>query len=92
MKKNYTKKQAKKFFDKNCYFCGEDCYELLDAHRILPGCDGGKYHERNMITVCACCHRRIHGSGEIVIDKKYLSTKGWVLHYFVDGVEHWRDI
>jgi len=83
-----SRKQIKKLYDKRCYFCGEEQYELLDVHRITPGSEGGKYHEWNTVTVCANCHRRCH-AGEIKIDRKYLSTKGIVLHFWKDGQEFW---
>lgn len=75
---------------KQCFFCEEDNYELLDAHRILPGEEGGKYHNWNILVTCANCHRRIH-SGEIVVDRKYLGTQGsLIVHYWRDGKEFWQ--
>lgn len=77
-------------FNKKCLFCGESDYDLLDVHRILPGEQGGTYHDRNTVCSCALCHRKAH-SGRIVIQGKYLSTSGeWVLHYVEDGEEKWR--
>lgn len=87
--KRYSKKRIKKLIDKKCFFCAESNYNLLDTHRILEGAKGGKYLEHNMLTICSNCHRRVH-AGEIVIDRKYDSTSGPVVHYFVDGVEYWR--
>jgi hypothetical protein len=87
--KRYTKKQIKKLVQKNYFFCHEDNYALLDAHRIHEGCKGGTYHELNMLCVCSNCHRRVH-SGEIVIDRKYMSTKGIVVHYWRNGKEFWE--
>ncbi len=88
--KKYTKKQILKLVANVCYFCGENDYNLLDAHRILEGHLGGTYHERNTVVVCATCHRKIH-SGRIIIHGKYLTTgkKQWILHYFIDGEEKW---
>lgn len=75
--------------DKKCKFCEEKNYCTLDVHRITPGSSGGKYTEHNTVTCCSCCHRKIH-DGKIKIDRKYPSTKGWVLHYFDEkGQEHW---
>ena len=86
---NRIRKHAKKMVEGRCRFCGESDPSLLDSHRIVPGSAGGVYHERNEVTVCANCHRRVH-AGTIVIDRKYLSThKGWILHYWLDGVERW---
>lgn len=88
-RKRYIRKQIKKLVEKHCFFCKEDNYALLDAHRILPGEKNGKYHELNMLCVCSNCHRRIH-SGEIIVDRKYMSTKGIVIHYWRDGQEFWE--
>jgi len=84
-----SKKQIKKLYDGQCYFCKENDYALLDSHRIVPGEDGGKYTTFNTLTCCANCHRRIH-AGEIKIDRKYYSTSGkWVLHYWINEEEKW---
>lgn len=88
-KKHLVNKVAKKRFDGKCKFCPCDKYELLDLHRIKEGCDGGAYTEPNTVTCCANCHRLIH-AGYIKLDRKYPSATGrWVLHYWVDGVEHY---
>jgi len=79
-------KKIKKKVDKKCYFCNEDDYNLLDVHRILPGEKNGKYTQNNTVVCCANCHRRIH-AGQIKIDRWCLSTKGRVLHYFMEGEE-----
>jgi hypothetical protein len=82
-------KKIKKLIDKKCYFCGENNYCVLDVHRILPGSEGGIYSEHNSVTACSNCHRKIH-DGKIKLDRKYYSTKGWVLHYFDENqIEHW---
>lgn len=85
-----SKKQIKKLFDKRCYLCGEDDYDLLDVHRILEGKDGGEYHEMNTVTVCCLCHRKIH-AGKIKVLRKYTTTLGKVLLHYVgeDGVERY---
>lgn len=86
----YSKKKIKKLVDKKCFFCDLDLYETLDVHRIVAGCNGGNYNNYNSITVCANCHRLIH-AGEILVDKKYMSTKGLVLHYYRNGEEMWKE-
>lgn len=92
MAKKYWKlinKKVKKHMDGKCHFCDVSDYSLLDVHRIVPGEEGGIYTEFNTVTVCANHHRSIH-SGEIKIDRKYMSTRGWVLHYWdQDGNEKW---
>lgn len=87
-KKKIINKKFKKQADKKCYFCNCNIYELLDLHRIVEGENGGTYEELNTITTCALCHRKIH-AGFIKVFRKYLSTKGWVLHYIDENnVEH----
>ena len=79
------KKQKKRTY-KKCHFCGCDDYALLDLHRIIHGEDGGEYKEGNVACCCSNCHRRIH-DGQIIIDRWHMSTKGQVLHYFIEGEE-----
>ncbi len=89
-KKCYSRQQIAKLSNGKCYFCPEDNYDLLDAHRIIPGADGGKYHDRNIIVLCANCHRRTH-TGSLKILGKYLSTSAkWVVRYLEDGEERWK--
>lgn len=89
-KKKYSRQQVKKLFDKCCFFCDEDRYEVLDCHRIFEGEKGGTYHPSNTLTICALCHRLIH-SGHIKIFGRYLSTNGMhVIHYEDSGVEKWQ--
>ena len=42
-----------------CFICGWDKAEC-DVHRIVYGCDGGKYIKGNVLPVCPNCHRLIH--------------------------------
>lgn len=78
-----------KLVERKCQICDEDNYDLLDAHRITPGSEGGKYTKHNTVCLCSNCHRKVH-AGLITIDGKFESTKGTVLHYFIDGEEFWR--
>jgi len=89
MPKRYSKKQIKKLLHKKCFFCEESNYNLLDAHRVTPGSENGKYTNENMLTVCCKCHRLIH-SGEITIEGKYNSTVGKMVHYFIQDDEFWK--
>ena len=86
-----SRKQIFKLSEKKCYFCGVENYEILDAHRIVPGCEGGKYDWFNTLVICSNCHRKVH-AGQIRIFRKYFSTSGkWVLHYIDEnGVEHFK--
>jgi hypothetical protein len=89
-KRTLINKKYKKLYEKVCYICGEDDYDLLDVHRIIPGEEGGKYTEHNSLVMCANCHRKSH-SGRIKMDRKYQSTTGrTVLHYWEDGEEKWK--
>lgn len=88
--KRLISKKAKKHREGKCRFCGVDDYNLLDVHRIIEGKDGGKYHDRNTVVVCALCHRKVH-CGQIKIDRYYLSTSGkWLLHFWINGEEKWE--
>lgn len=89
MAKRLINKIAKKKADKCCHFCKYSEYAVLDCHRIVPGEQGGEYTEFNTVTSCANCHRKCH-EGKIIIDRKYFSTAGWVLHYWEDGEEKWQ--
>lgn len=83
-------KKEKKKIDKNCYFCNEDNYNVLDVHRIKPGSEGGTYSNFNTVTCCSNCHRKCH-SGDIKILGKHYSTAGrYVLHYIQEGEEIWK--
>lgn len=85
-KKKLINKKLKKLIDKKCYFCSCDNYKLLDVHRIQ---EGKEYSENNTVVACSLCHRKIH-AGIIKIDRRYYSTKGWILHYFDEnGNEHY---
>jgi len=80
-------KQIRKLFDGECFFCGEDDYDLLDAHRIIEGKDGGKYNWWNTLATCSKCHRKIH-SGRIKISGKHPCSSGkYVIIYVEDGIE-----
>jgi len=72
-------KKVYKHSEGKCRICGEDNYNLLDAHRILPGKDGGKYTISNTTACCSNCHRKIH-AGEIQVLGWVNSTKGKLLH------------
>lgn len=86
--KKLINKKISKLIAKKCFFCDIDDYALLDVHRIIPGEKGGTYTEANTVVCCANCHRKIH-NGKIVIDRKYPSTGGVVLHYWEGKEEKW---
>lgn len=90
-RKKIINKQARKRFDKKCFFCSQDDYNLLHVHRIVEGSDGGKYTDMNSLTVCVLCHNKIH-AGYLKPIRKYWRTDGkWVLNYIdQDGVERWE--
>ena len=81
------RKRVRKLLDGKCYFCDEADYAVLDVHRIVPGCENGKYSDFNSLTVCANCHRRIH-DGQITILGRYFCTSGrLVLHVKIGDEE-----
>lgn len=88
-KERLVNKSHMKMESRRCFFCGSDEYCTLDLHRIIPGCEGGRYTRHNTVCSCSNCHRKIH-EGKIKIDRRYPSTKGWVLHYWDEsGKERW---
>jgi hypothetical protein len=66
-----------------CRLCPEPVYAVLDVHRIEAG---GKYSEANSVCLCAKCHRLVH-AGQIVIDRYYQSTAGYLLRVIENGQE-----
>lgn len=89
-KKELIDKKAKKRQEGCCYFCGVDDYALLHCHRILPGEDGGRYTEANVVVVCSNCHNRVH-DGQIMIERWYSTTGGTkVLHFWEGEEEKWK--
>ena len=89
-KKRLSRKVVHKLSNPRCFFCGTSEYSVLDAHRLLPGEDGGKYHDANILNSCSNCHRRCH-AGEIVLDtRKYKYTgPGFMGDYWIGGKEYW---
>tara|TARA_B100001778_G_scaffold334984_1_gene350357 strand:+ start:28588 stop:28866 length:279 start_codon:yes stop_codon:yes gene_type:complete len=85
-KRKIIDKQSFKKSCGKCLICGEDNYDLLDVHRIVPGSEGGRYTKDNSVTLCSNCHRRVH-AGEIDIHRYYNSTAGTVLHVTLQGEE-----
>ena len=82
-----SRKKIYKLLHKKCFFCDEKNENILDAHRIVPGKDGGKYIPTNILCICSNCHRKVH-AGEIVVDRKYNCTSGLpMIHYFINGEE-----
>lgn len=86
--KRFSKKQIKKLWYKQCFFCGEEKSNLLDLHRIAFG---KSYHTSNTLVCCVLCHRRIH-TGEIIVEeKKYQTTSGkCLIHYWINKEEFWK--
>jgi len=79
-KKIYKKAEGK------CRICGETDYDLLNVHRIIPGCDSGKYLAGNTVCLCLSCHRKVH-TGRITILGWHNSTKGKILHLIEENGE-----
>jgi 5-methylcytosine-specific restriction endonuclease McrA len=75
----FKNKKAFKKRSKQCRICGEKEYSLLDAHRIVPGEEGGKYEESNCVCLCVSCHRKVHSDLIKILGWKH-STCGRLLH------------
>jgi hypothetical protein len=92
MRKKLIDKKLKKKVDGACALCGENNYNLLDAHRIIPGKNNGRYTEGNTLSLCVKCHRKVH-SGEIELLGKFLSTGGhYVLQFRENGEEGFKSL
>jgi len=85
-----NKKLAKRLAGK-CQLCGNDCYEVLDIHRLVPGSKKGKYTNQNTICACSNCHRKVH-AGKIQIIGKHPCTSGRDVVHFINenGEEVWK--
>lgn len=82
-------RQCKKRYCRKCCFCGEAEYAALDAHRVVPGKDGGSYVWQNVLVTCASCHRKVHdGVIEVVGIHEGSSGRRWV-NYIENGKEYW---
>lgn len=79
------KLQQRKKLGASCCICGNDDPCTLDCHRIIPG---SKYTDWGTITVCACCHRKIH-DGQILITGKFNTTAGPMVCAIINGEETW---
>lgn len=77
--KNIINKKHYKKVEGKCRICSENNYVLLDVHRIKPGRDGGKYNPKNVVTLCANCHRKVD-TGEFEIIGWVSATGGDLLH------------
>lgn len=91
MARRKSRKQIHKKVFPSCFFCGNPEAHRIDAHRIIPGAEGGRYVEPNILSACANCHRDIH-EGVIVVDRKYRTSRGgvWIVHYWKSGEEFWK--
>lgn len=46
----------------NCAVCGIG--GALEDHHVIPRSVGGSDDETNILTVCSCCHGKLHGSNK----------------------------
>lgn len=83
-------RQCKKRWMGHCFFCGLADYDLLEAHRILPGAEGGRYHWANILPMCEHCHTKLH-LGRIKVHGRHPSTSAaWYIHWTDEqGKERW---
>lgn len=78
-----NRQQCSKRLAGQCFFCGNTDYEVLEAHRIVPGCEGGRYEPFNILVVCANHHNLIT-RGKIKVHRALRCT-------FAERVIHWTD-
>ena len=53
-----------------CYFCDES--EALDRHHVVPRRHGGSDVDKNLVTVCPTCHRKL----ETLYDSRFYNRLG----------------
>ena len=46
---------------KFCVACGENDYDLLQHHLVIPLLEGGCDEDANYITLCFNCHLKLYG-------------------------------
>ena len=69
-----------------CIVCKNDDIDVLENHRIIPGSEGGVYVGSNVVTLCSCCHSKVH-RGSLKIVGWFDSTAGRVLLIEKNGKE-----
>lgn len=69
---------------KICEICSTKTF--TDDHHIKSKSLGGSDSSYNIATVCPTCHRLIH-RGVIVLEGRFLTTKGEVLFWHKNGEE-----
>lgn len=85
------RQEVRKRHDAKCFFCSENLYVVLDAHRIFEGRWGGTYAWLNVLTVCANCHRKITAGVLTVHARRQGSLGNYYIHYTDEyGVEHFK--
>ncbi len=91
MKRKPTVQECRKRYDSRCFVCGADDYTVLDAHRVVPGEDGGVYCWNNLLTLCSNCHRKVT-AGAIRVHARLSGTRGPVVHWTDEsGREHFTN-
>lgn len=61
-----AQKEVKKRDGYECEICGK-VSEGAQGHHVIPYSDGGPADLKNMMTLCASCHRAYH-SGKLKVD------------------------
>jgi hypothetical protein len=90
------RRSKEKLFDQNkCYFCGltkdpskKSCRSLVEVHHIVERQDGGSNEEGNKVPCCSTHHSAIHLE-MIRLDRWYMSTAGFVLHWWDEKGKEW---
>lgn len=78
-----------------CYFCGLEktlsnskFRSIIEIHHIVEKNQGGDNSERNLVPCCSNHHSMIH-EGKIKIDKWYMTTSGFKLHWWDEYGKEW---
>jgi 5-methylcytosine-specific restriction endonuclease McrA len=80
-------RSARKHLAGRCTFCPETAMEALDAHRLVPGAEGGTYAWANVLVLCASCHRKVHAGAIVIEGRRPTSAGRYVILARVDGAE-----
>ena len=84
-----------------CFVCEVNLPGQIENHHILPRSMKGCDDLFNRVPLCPTCHSKVYVEGclgqhgvlnenNLIIDKWYYSTRGRLLHYFLNGEEFFK--
>mgnify|MGYP000264007026 CR=1 FL=1 len=90
MKRKPRLQECLKRYVGKCLLCDESRYEALECHRVVPGCDGGKYAHGNVVVLCGNCHALVT-AGVVTVHSLHGDTAGRQVARVTDaeGREQW---